>query len=159
MKIVELIDGKYVKTNRHLDEYAMRAWRREAKRIKRRAHIHMPGSGLHPVRSDFVLVFSIEENERETWTPKYETSENGILAHVHDLCMIYDLDYMELMQQAYPDDPPEMLRFSHSWHKMNGRHATAEDIDDVFEDLEQINHHSLAEVLQRAIQTRQGQEE
>lgn len=121
---------------------------KQAKEMRRHLHDHLPGDGYHELAHCYHVCLRGEDLRGEEWFGQFETSEGAVLAHVEDICLLAGIDYDVLVMQAYN----RVMRASANDRRACRRAATLADIDAVMDDLEDINYHTLAHVLQCALE-------
>lgn len=117
---------------------------REMDIAARGAHKHVPGMGWHNIPSEPMYV----RTPQGGWWAALDTSEQCILAHAEDICILKGLSLVDLYMQAYPEPDDHPFRVKKHWRDGCLRPATLSDIKDVLDDLEDINFHSLREILE-----------
>lgn len=140
--------GKLVPTETRPNEQAMGVEIYTFEQRMRNAYPHFPGNmEKHLVPGKMKLV----RKDEYTWVPIYPTSEGAVLAHVADLCEIYEYNLPTLWREAYPGKMmPEVD------HAACGRPAYEDDFYKVVHDLEGVSLGILGMVMEKRIMREGG---
>jgi len=133
----------YYRTDLRPSDEEMNSLRKTAK--TKRGKKHKPGDGWHyvPGRAEFWF-------NSHNWFVSKKDSAGAILSHAQQVCAAYGLDLRNLYKAAYPDE--EEVEITPKDIADCSRPANKYDLEEVLNDLESINYHSLLTRMRDAIE-------